>query len=95
MKHRSIHDLLLLLKRNKYLFRSGLCLMINDLYGLKIITQAELIALKNHIHTCHNGCRSLRVWENRVGYYWPLGSWTHRLRWINQEINKLKKNENT
>jgi hypothetical protein len=82
---RSIKELLIILKKNKDSFETGLCMLIDDLKFAGIITPAEQNRLNNYIDKNHPKN------YDYYPYYWEKYKWRPRIIWINKQIKKLTK----
>lgn len=84
---RSLRELLTVVRDNRQLFATGLCSLVTQLYHTNQITLPERRALNKFIDS--NPPRNL--WSSDLGYYWKPFLWSPRLRWLNEQINKLNK----
>lgn len=91
-KDRTILQLLELMLQNQYYYELGLCAWSNMLRFENIITDNENVALRSYIRK--NRPSSFSSWSafknRKIGYYWPDGDIKPRIKWINQQIAKLK-----
>jgi hypothetical protein len=89
-KARSVLELLIILKKNKQVFRSGLCSLIGDLVEYSDITYNEALKIKKYVLSNCTRNRKYFYSENQVEpFYFPISEWEPRLRWINKHIKKL------
>jgi hypothetical protein len=93
MKDREIKELLIIMRDNIDLIgkkpgiagmvTSGLCILLTDLLILKKITVIErrymISFLNNHLPPV----------DPHTGYVWRIGAKAPRLRWLNEQIEKL------
>lgn len=87
---RTIHELLIILRNNvkvtkswfgfKQRIHNGLCWDVVRLYDISIIDQHEKIILIDYIN------KSI----DSNSYYWPMGEWKPRSKWLNEHIELTK-----
>ena len=83
-KERSLKELLIVVKENKMLFQTGLCLLIADLFFQGDITKKEWQILDRFIDE-----HPTKRYDHHL-YYWPMCKWAPRGRWLNKWIKKLE-----
>ena len=82
MKDRSILELLELMRDNQGHFKTGLCGLSMSLCYRDIITTTESRNLRHHFDNSN---------PIRKGPYWyPSGQLATRIKWLNEQIEKLK-----
>ena len=89
---RTIHELLIILRDNAKVTKSwfglnqtihmGLCNEINELLLDRIINIYEYWTLKHYI-------RNNKPIDS-FAFYWPMGEWKPRLKWLNEHIELTK-----
>jgi hypothetical protein len=90
---RSIKELLIILRDNEFYFRSGLCGLAWKLQSMHtIITMREFNELDKFIDAnrpvigdphCDIDCVD-------TPWYWPIGEWEPREKWLNDHIARLE-----
>lgn len=94
LKMRKLSDLLEVILQNKKFFGTGLCGLIIRLYYAKIITAEEEDALLCYIDDHAPKNFFYDVYKDllcKPNYWYPLGWWWPRERWIKKHIKKLSK----
>jgi len=70
---------------NKNTFSRGMCSWIGDLYRENKITKKQFHTLREYIK--NNKSKSIPITQN---YWWEIGNIKPRIKWINQQQEKLK-----
>ena len=89
---RSIKELLIILRDNSKIVNKsieyprlsgGLCKEALHIFNIDIISTSEYITLINYM----SSNRPKKT--HRFDYWWKKGYWKPRLKWLNEQINKL------
>jgi len=93
---RDLKELFELILENKEDFKTGLCLWVGTMYRNNKICVFEEDLLSEYIH--NNRPKNLRLFllgKNYQGFYWKSGKIEPRIKWIQKQIKKLEKNDQT
>ena len=94
---RTTKELLELLLTEKDMFYTGLCTLIHDLYCYGTINEEENNILRDYIdkNPPFNTHTLIAVlggdYSERNYYYWEVGNFAPREKWIKKQIKKLSK----
>lgn len=91
---RTIHELLIILRDNAKVTKSwfglkqriycGLCWEISELYENGVINIYEFYLLKPYLR------ENKPIDNDYYPYYWSMGEWKPRLKWLNEHIELTK-----
>jgi len=93
-KTRNIKELLQLMLDNKQLFKNGLCIWVDKLYGYDLIHKYELDSLSKYIK---DNKPSINEWSISMllyspgkfsHYYWAVDKIYPRVQWLKKHIKK-------
>ncbi len=88
---RTIKELLTIVLKNKKLFEdAGLCWLIHQLQLEDTINDDEYTLLNDYIHEQLKGHKEYWYVEDQSEpFYFPIGKWPPRERWLKSKIKKL------